>query len=92
MQGLCASLAIGGATGLIINALEPQLAQAIGGVGSMANGYGAISTGISLMKLGGFSSWIGINLNWSWNNGLWYKRSCRCYDWYKLHSKVDWYD
>lgn len=44
MQGLGASLAIGGAIGLIMNALEPQLAQAIGGIGSMANGYGAIST------------------------------------------------
>ena len=62
MQGLGASLAIGGATGLIMNALEPQLAQAIGGVGSMANGYGAISTGISLMGLGGWSILAGLGL------------------------------
>ena len=62
MQGLGASLAIGGATGLIMNVLEPQLAQAIGGVGSMANGYGAISTGISLMGLGGWSILAGLGL------------------------------
>ena len=60
MQGLGASLAIGGATGLIMNALEPQLAQAIGGIGSMANGYGAISTGASLISLGGMSPIPGI--------------------------------
>ena len=62
MQGLGVSLAIGGATGLIMNVLEPQLAQAIGGVGSMANGYGAISTGISLMSLGGWAAVAGLCL------------------------------
>ena len=62
MQGLGASLAIGGATGLIMNALEPQLAQAIGGVGSMANGYGSVSTGISLLGLGGWSILAGLGL------------------------------
>ena len=62
MQGLGASLAIGGAAGLIMNALEPQIAQAIGGVGSMANGYGAISTGANLMSLGGWASVAGFGL------------------------------
>ena len=62
MQGLGASLAIGGAAGLIMNALEPQIAQAIGGVCSMANGYGAISTGSNLMSLGGWASVAGFGL------------------------------
>ena len=62
LQGLGASLAIGGATGLIMNSLEPQLAQIVGGVGSMVNGYGAISTGISLMGLGGWSILAGLGL------------------------------
>ena len=62
MQGLGASLAIGGVAGLIMNALEPQIAQAIGGIGSMVNGYGAISTGANLMSLGGWASIVGIGL------------------------------
>ena len=62
LQGLGASLAIGGATGLIMNSLEPQLAQIIGGAGSMANGYGAISTGASLMSLGGWAAVAGFGL------------------------------
>ena len=62
LQGLGASLAIGGVTGLILNAVEPQLAQAIGGISSMANGYGAISTGASLMSLGGWASVAGLAL------------------------------
>lgn len=48
------------ATGLIMNVLEPQLAQTIGGVGSMANCYGAMFTGISLMGLGGWSILAGL--------------------------------
>lgn len=35
---------------------------AIGGVASMANGYGAISTGTSLMSLGGWASVAGLSL------------------------------
>ena len=62
LQGLGASLAIGGATGLIMNWLEPQLAKIIGGAGSMVNGYGAISTGISLMGLGSWSFLAGLGL------------------------------
>ncbi len=54
MQGLGVSLAIGGAAGLIMNVLEPQIAQAMGGVASMVNGYGTISTGVDLMSLGGW--------------------------------------
>ena len=62
MQGLGASLTIGGIIGLVTNALEPQIAQAIGGMGSMANGYGAISTGVSLMRLGGWATVAGFGL------------------------------
>ena len=62
MQGLGASLTIGGVIGLVTNALEPQIAQAIGGMGSMANGYGAISTGVSLMRLGGWATVAGFGL------------------------------
>lgn len=62
MQGLGASLAIGGASGLIMNVLEPQIAQIIGGFGSIANGYGAISTGTNLARLGGKASIAGIAL------------------------------
>lgn len=62
MQGLGVSLAIGGATGLIMNAIEPQLAQTIGGLGSIANGCGAISTGASLISLGGWAVVAGLGL------------------------------
>ena len=62
MQGLGASLTIGGIIGLVTNALEPQIEQAIGEMGSMANGYGAISTGVSLMRLGGWATVAGFGL------------------------------
>ena len=62
LQGAGASLAIGGATGLIMNAVEPQIAQAIGGVGSISSGYGAISTGVSLCAFGPWGIAAGVTL------------------------------
>ena len=62
MQGLGVSMAVGGAVGLVMNAVEPQLAQMIGAVGSVANGYGAINAGCSLIGLGGWASVAGIGL------------------------------
>lgn len=53
--GLGASLILSGTLGLIANAAGPRIAQFIGGAGSVANGSGAISTGISLWSYG----WIG---------------------------------
>ena len=50
--GFGASLVIGGAIGLISNAFGSSIG---GGIGSMLNGSGAISTGISLFSYG----WIG---------------------------------
>jgi len=51
-QGLGISLFAGGSLGLIANATTPSIAQAIGGASSLINGYGAISTGISILGLG----------------------------------------
>ncbi|MCL1886052.1 MAG: hypothetical protein FWF98_04795 [Dehalococcoidia bacterium] len=50
--GLGASLIIGGGISLISYAVEPQIAQFIGGATSIMNGYGAVSTGISLWSYG----------------------------------------
>ena len=51
-QGIGVSLIVGGTLGLIANIASPAIAQAIGGASSMANGWGAISTGISLLSFG----------------------------------------
>ena len=51
-QGIGISLMIGGSLGLISNAVSPAIAQALGGVSSIANGFGAFSTGISIIGLG----------------------------------------
>lgn len=51
-QGIGVTLIIGGTLGLIANAASPAIGQAIGGASSMANGYGAISTGSSILGLG----------------------------------------
>ena len=47
--GLGASLIVGGAIGIISEAFGSQIG---GGIGSMANGWGAISTGLSLFSYG----------------------------------------
>ncbi|MBO5323695.1 MAG: hypothetical protein J6A88_06315, partial [Oscillospiraceae bacterium] len=62
MQGLGVSMAAGGAVGLVMNAVEPQLAQILGAVGSVANGYGAINAGCSLIGLGGWAAVAGVGL------------------------------
>ena len=62
LQGFGASLVIGGATGLFMNTLDPHVAQIIGGTGSMFNGYGAISTGMSILGLGALGLIGGIAL------------------------------
>ena len=51
-QGIGVSLMIGGTLGLIANAAAPAIGQAIGGASSIANGWGAFSTGMSLLGLG----------------------------------------
>lgn len=51
-QAVGVSMIIGGSLGLIANAASPAIAQAIGGASSMATGWGAISTGASLLSLG----------------------------------------
>lgn len=63
-QGIGVSLIIGGSLGLISNAVSPAISQAIGGASSMANGWGAISTGISLLSFGtpGIIAGIGLML------------------------------
>ena len=50
--GLGASLIVGGTLGMVGNIVGSQIA---GGLGSMANGWGAISTGLSLFSYG----WVG---------------------------------
>ena len=51
-QAIGVSMIVGGSLGLIANAVSPAIAQAIGGASSMATGWGAISTGASLLSLG----------------------------------------
>ena len=61
-QGIGISMIAGGVVGLIMNAVEPEVAQLVGGVNSVANGYGAIITGINLVSLGGWASLAGLGL------------------------------
>ena len=51
-QGIGAGLIIGGGLGLLSNMVSPAMSQAIGGLSSVANGWGAFSTGMSLLGLG----------------------------------------
>ena len=51
-QGIGVSLIVGGGLGLISNAVSPAIGQAIGGASSIANGWGALSTGLSILGLG----------------------------------------
>ena len=51
-QGLGVGMIAGGALGLIANVAFPAIAQAIGGASSISNGWGAFSTGISLLSFG----------------------------------------
>ena len=51
-QGIGAGLILGGTLGLIANAASPAIAQMIGGASSIANGWSAISTGVSIVGLG----------------------------------------
>ena len=51
-QGIGLALFVGGAFGLIANAVSPAIGQAIGGASSIANGWGAFSTGMSILSLG----------------------------------------
>ena len=51
-QGIGVSLIVGGGLGLISNAVSPVIGQAIGGASSIANGWGAFSTGMSILGLG----------------------------------------
>ena len=51
-QGIGISLIVGGGLGLISNAVSPIIGQAIGGASSIANGWGAFSTGMSILGLG----------------------------------------
>ncbi len=52
VQWMGVSLIVGGAMGLISNAVSPAIGQAIGGASSIANGWGAFSTGMSILGLG----------------------------------------
>ena len=51
-QGIGVSLIVGGVLGLVSNAVSPAIGQAIGGASSIANGWGAFSTGLSILGLG----------------------------------------
>ena len=51
-QGIGVSLIVGGGLGLVSNAVSPAIGQAIGGASSIANGWGAFSTGLSILGLG----------------------------------------
>ncbi len=51
-QGIGVGLIVGGGLGLISNAVSPAIGQAIGGASSIANGWGAFSTGMSILGLG----------------------------------------
>ena len=51
-QAIGASLLIGGITSAVTNVLSPQIQEVVGGVTSIINGAGAISTGVSLLGLG----------------------------------------
>lgn len=51
-QGIGISLIVGGGLGLISNAVSPRIGQAIGGASSITNGWGAFSTGMSILGLG----------------------------------------
>lgn len=51
-QGIGVSLIVGGGLGLISNAVSPAIGQAIGGASSIVNGWGAFSTGMSILGLG----------------------------------------
>ena len=57
--GFGATLIVGGTIGLASNALGSTIG---GGIGSMANGWGAISTGVSLFSYGPFGIIAGIAL------------------------------
>ena len=63
-QGVGVSLIVGGGLGLISNAVSPIIGQAIGGASSIANGWGAFSTGMSMLGLGipGLIGGIGLML------------------------------
>ncbi|MDR2822211.1 MAG: hypothetical protein LBV58_01485 [Acholeplasmatales bacterium] len=61
-QGFAAGLMIGGSLGLIANAASPAVGQAIGGASSIANGWGAFSTGMSILGLGQIGLIGGIGL------------------------------
>lgn len=68
-QGIGVSLIVGGGLGLISNAVSPVIGQAIGGASSIANGWGAFSTGMSILGLGipgligGIACWL-VVLQW----------------------------
>ena len=51
-QVIGAGLIVGGGLGLLSNLVSPAMAQAIGGLSSIGNGFGAFSTGMSLLGLG----------------------------------------
>lgn len=63
-QGIGLGLIVGGSLGLISNAVSPMVAQLIGGVSSISNGWGAFSTGMSILGLGvpGLIGGIGLML------------------------------
>ena len=63
-QAIGVNMIAGGFLGLIANAVAPAIAQVFGGASSMANGWGAISTGISLLSFGtpGIIAGIGLML------------------------------
>ena len=51
IQWIGIGLIVGGGLGLISNAVSPAISQAIGGASSIANGWGALSTGLSLQYI-----------------------------------------
>ena len=51
-QGIGVGLIVGEVLGLISNAVSPAIGQAIGVASSIANGWGAFSTGLSILGLG----------------------------------------
>ncbi|MDE6013938.1 MAG: hypothetical protein K2G50_03210, partial [Anaeroplasmataceae bacterium] len=59
---LGASLIFGGAMGIVSEIISPVISQIYGGMGSIANGWGALSTALSLFSFGAIGCIAGVVL------------------------------
>ncbi len=60
--GLGASLIFGGAMGMVCEVVSPAVSQMIGGAGTIANGWGSLSTALSLFSFGPIGCIAGVIL------------------------------